>query len=578
LSLLARIDARSTPSPPRPPRPGIGAALVVLAIAAFTAQTLYLGAWRHQPRYDEVSYLQVARDYHRMGGVVEVVRCHLDGLCREDNRFPTYVLLLQAFAHDGPGFFADAKLITLATALLLLAAVGLFTWRTFGGAAAIGAVVLLALNPTLGEISSGVLADVLYAVTLVVATRAIALALDRGAAWWLGAGALVGLAYLTKGNGHLALLALFTAALALHGPRVFATARPYAALLGFAAVAGFLLWRNVIDYDGNPFHNFNDHSLWLDSWQETLRLVRSPDWRHIGLGYYLHHHSLFALAWRVMKGLGQTLGALCYTAGLGVTAGTPAQLTTSVPAAIVRIATGAGVVALAAWGLRARLRDGHRSEALAVLHVAGWLILAFAVGGQGVGGVATRFMLPLVALAVPYAAHVLAERVGPRVRPVNALGLIVVLLAIKLAAFGGTLTRNPRRAFEVPPDWSETSAWLAQHLEPGERYVFPYGSLYSTWDRPAPDPDARWPYDYTEEPSVMLAAIDEARPLSVAARWDGPPRAIRKIFVDTTDKDLPRYRAKLGSASDAHGPLSFLGWPRCFADAGRPSRFLIYCR
>ena len=42
--------------------------------------------------------------------------------------------------------------------------------------AAVGAVVLLALNPTLGEISSGVLADVLYAVSLIFATRATALA------------------------------------------------------------------------------------------------------------------------------------------------------------------------------------------------------------------------------------------------------------------------------------------------------------------------------------------------------------------------------------------------------------------
>ena len=69
-----------------------------------------------------------------------------------------------------------------------------------------------------------------------------------------------------------------------------------------------------------------------------------------------------------------------------------------------------------------------------------------------------------------------------------------------------------------------------------------------------------------------------ARPLSVAARWDGPPRTIRKIFVDVADQDLPRYRTKLGTAADAHGPLTFLGWSRCFADAGRPSRFLIYCR
>jgi hypothetical protein len=560
-----------------PPR-SVALALVVLAVAAFTAGTLSLGAWRHQPRYDEVSYLQVARDYHRMGGVAEVVRCHFDGLCREDNRFPTYVLLLQAFAQDGPEFFADAKLITLATALLLFAAVGLLTWRTLGPAAGVLSVVLLALMPTFDEIASGVLADVLFACTLVVAVRAIALALDRGPPWWLGAGVLVGLAYLTKGNAHLALLALLTAAVLVRGPRVFATVRPYAALVGFVAVASFLLWRNVVDYDGNPFHNFNDRSVWLDTWQETLRLVRSPDWRHIGLGWYLRRHSVFALAWRVVKGLGQTLGTLFYTAGLGSGAGTPAQLSTSVGSAIVRIATGAALMALCARGLADRYRDGRRAEVLAPLHVGGWLILAFAIGGQGVGGVATRFMLPLVALGIPYAAHALVEHVWPRVRPSYAVGALALLLATKLALSAGGLGQNPRRAFDVPPDWGETSGWLAQHLEPGERYVFPYGSLYSTWDQPTPDPDARWPYDYSEAPSEMLAAIAEARPLSVQARWDGPPRPIRKIFVDLADHDLPRFQSKLAGAADDHGPLAFLGWPRCFADAARPSRFLIYCR
>jgi hypothetical protein len=407
--------------------------------------------------------------------------------------------------------------------------------------------------------------------------RAIALALERGTAWWLGAGALIGLAFLTKGNAHLALLALLTAAVTLHGWRVFATARPYAAVAGFVAITSFLLWRNVIDYDGNPFHNFNDRSVWLDSWVETWRLVRSPEWHHIGLGWYLRRHSVFALAWRVLKGLGQTLGSLCYTAGLGINRGTPAQLSTSIPGAIVRIATGAALLGLAGRGLVDRHRAGRRAETLATLHVAGWLMLAFSVGGQGVGGVATRFMLPLVALAVPYAAHALVEHGQSRFRPAYAAAALASLLAIKLALSAGGLGKNPRAAFDVAPNWSETSRWFSQNLQPGERYAFPYSSLYSTWDQPTPDPDARWMFDYSETPAEILTAIGEARPLSIQAYWDGPPRPIRKIFVDMADQDLPRYRSKFGGAADDHGPLTFLGWPRCFADSGRPSRFLIYC-
>ena len=75
----------------------------------------------------------------------------------------------------------------------------------------------------------------------------------------------------------------------------------------------------------------------------------------------------------------------------------------------------------------------------------------------------------------------------------------------------------------------------------------------------------------------MLADIAEGRPMSTQPRWDGPPVPVRKIFVDMADPDLPRYGHKLDGANDDHGPLTFLGWTRCFADTGRPSRFLIYC-
>ena len=49
--------------------------------------------------------------------------------------------------------------------------------------------------------------------------------------------------------------------------------------------------------------------------------------------------------------------------------------------------------------------------------------------------------------------------------------------------------------------------------------------------------------------------------------------------IDLADAGLSGYADKLWtSPSDAHGPLTFLGWPRCFTDRNRPSRFLVYCR
>jgi hypothetical protein len=566
-------------------------ALVVLALAAMAAQPLQMSASRLQPRNDEVDYIAVARDYHRMGGTVAVVRCHLDGRCLEDNRSPAYELALQAFAHDGPGFYADAKLITVATALLLGLAVLVVGWKVFSPPVGIVSVALLALMPTHGDISSGVLADVLFAAVLFVSVFAIGAAFNRGPFAWAGAGALVGLAYLTKGNGHLALLGLVTAGCSLEGRRFFRPARAFAlavAASGFAAVTFFLLYRNTKVF-GNPFHNFNDPLLWLDDRDQIWRVMREPGWERVGVIWYLERHSLAALVLRVLKGAGQVIGVLLYTSGLGVVAARPIEQP-PVWAALVRASTGLVVLALAVRGMRSRLLAGHRAEVLVVLHVSFWILLAFAIGAQGVG-VGTRFVLPISVLMVPYAGQALVDRASwaaarlPRPAPREAAASLLMLflalsvaLGVKLARFGRGFASNPRLAFAVPNDWAETSAWFASHLVVGERYAFPDGSLYSTWDQPSADPRGRWTYVYSVPTPEMLRVLSEANAPSSAPRWDGPARPVTKIFVDVQAGNFSTYADKLSQERDDHGPLTFLGWPRCFADSGRPSRFLVYCR
>ncbi len=557
-------------------------ALIVVAVAAFAAQQLSLSALRRQPRYDEVSYLAVARDYQRVGGAAGTIRCHIEGRCHEDNRSPAYMLVLQAFAHDAPGFYADAKLLSLAIALLLMALAGALAWRVFSPAAGVATVALLALLPTLGEIASGVLADVMYAAVLLACVTTIGATLERGPLAWLGAGAMIGVAYLTKGNGHLAFLGLVTAGVAVRGRRLLFGPHIYVAAAGFVAVTWFLLWRNVVVFK-NPFHNFNDQMLWLDGWTDVWRLLRDPEWNRVGLRWYVQHHSVWALPWRVIKGAGQSIGVLIYTAGPGVTAGTPAHLKPTTAAAILRVVGGVVVLAFAARGLVDRYRSGHRAEVLATTHVGGWMLLGFAVGAQGVGGVATRFMLPFVVLCIPYAAHALVQRADRGraaawlAHPWARLALLLPF-AIKLAWFAPAFAANPRQAFTVPPRWAEASAWLRTHLQPGERFAAAPSSLYSTWDDPLPDPDARWLYLFDRPAAQMLADMARGTPASIEPLHDGPAPPVTKVLVDMATNDVDRYRDKMAGPTDDHGPLAFLGWPRCFADGDRPSRFLIYCR
>ena len=85
--------------------------LIALAVAAFAAQQLSLSALRRQPRYDEVSYsrgrarLSTGRGRGRRDPLP-----HRRPVPR-GQPVPAYLLVLQAFAHDAPGFYADAKLL-----------------------------------------------------------------------------------------------------------------------------------------------------------------------------------------------------------------------------------------------------------------------------------------------------------------------------------------------------------------------------------------------------------------------------------------------------------------------------------
>jgi hypothetical protein len=126
------------------------------------------------------------------------------------------------------------------------------------------------------------------------------------------------------------------------------------------------------------------------------------------------------------------------------------------------------------------------------------------------------------------------------------------------------LLHDPRRFYAVEPRAHETSTWLSAHLRPGETFALPFESYYSTWDVPRPELDPRF---------IIWLGL----PASDLLRYLGAQK-IDKLVVDRADAGASGYADKLGPAADAHGPLAFLGWPRCFADSGQPSRYLIYCR
>lgn len=549
--------------------------LVLLAIAGFTAQVLSISSTRLQPRYDEVQYLSLARDYQRAGGILATVRCHLEGRCLQDNRNPLFEFLLLPFTTNTPTFYATAKLVTYSTALFLFIVSFWCVSRRFSGPVAIGTVVGLCLLTTLAELSAGVLCDVLLAafgVLTVFLISSISEVQDRGLLRWCAAGAAGGLAYLTKGDGHLFLVGLLVVGLSRHRFRLFTHPGPYIAGASFVAVTFFLLWRNLVVYHA-PFVNFNDRTIWLDRWSDVWTLWQSAEWQRIGMFWYLEHHTIWDLAVRITKGFAEAIAVFPYSAGLGPTATPPGFGPLTAKVAVTRAVTGLTVLVCATRGMQRRYQAGHHAEIGGVLSTVGLFFFAFALGAQGVGEIGTRFVIPFVALCLPYAVDELVTRtipwlgcrmgVPPERLSTQLLVLLGTFLITKIVWFGDAV-RDPRRLVEVPPAWSETSRWLSAHLVAGERYAIPSNSVYSTFDQPFPDPDARRQFVFDHDGTTMLERL--------------PREGISKILIDLLDSDLERYQDELArTARDAHGAPDFLGWPRCFADSDAPSRFLVFC-
>ncbi len=570
------------------------ALLLVLSVAALVSQAIAISALKAQPRYDEVAYMAIARSYHRLGGIAATIRCHLEGRCQEDNRSPMFELLLQQIASDSPRFYAAAKLYTLGTTVVLCLLGFLAARRRFGPTVAVGVVVLWCLMPSVGELSSRILPDLLFAAIILAGAYAIAACQGAGVLAWLGTGALIGIAYLTKGNGHLLFAALICVGLHHHGRALIRRAEPYAAILGFFVVTWFLIRRNMIVFH-SPFHNFNERLLWLDNWEETWAYLRDPQKYSIGLGFLLKRHSIWDIALRGIKGLGHTIGVLVYSAGLGVSSLKHPEAPMTAATAVPRVVTGLAIVILGVLGIRRRAATSLRPHALAATYTLVWFIAAFASGQAGAGEIGVRYVLPLVVLLTPYAVDFAIDVVGPALTrgltsrvswlpaPMTAERMalfgVVAALATKLAWFGpSAAARNPLSLVDVPPAWARTSSWFATHLTPGERFSFPYTCLYSTFDQPFPEPDQRWIYLYRLDPALMLRDLDRGVRASIDASLVGPPGPIDKIFVDMQDALLASYEDKLSTARDAQGPVSFLGWPRCFADGDSPSRFMVFCR
>ena len=188
----------------------------------------------------------------------------------DGNRHPLFPLLIAPFAARDWSYFTTAKLLSLGIGGVAMLAIYFLGQRLYGRKAALLTLALLNINQELLDQTPQVLCEALLVLTFFTAWYALVQVLERPTSGRTGvvAGALAGLAYLTKGTGQLLIAAFLLTALLLYRARALRQAGVWAFLGGYLLIASPLLAYNTARYS-NPFYNFNTtHAMWLDDWEE----------------------------------------------------------------------------------------------------------------------------------------------------------------------------------------------------------------------------------------------------------------------------------------------------------------------
>ncbi|MBL8849675.1 MAG: hypothetical protein JNG89_08320 [Planctomycetaceae bacterium] len=422
-----------------------GAALVALAFVSFSLIVVRLLSIPQDPWDDDQgAFLLTAQEIDAHGGIAWLWAALWSGEFAEANRHPLYLALLSS----APTLRAGQWLSAALGAIILTALIAV-TMRRSGRRAAGIAGILLATNSAFCLFSARVVCDVLLVglcglvwlihVPGAADTRQRALSPLRCAA----GGALLGLAWLTKGTGlplfagymlWLMIVSLWPThrrtedGQAVDAPRIgIRVARPILALIAFLAIASPLIARNMVRF-GNPFHNLNSLLLFADRYEELDGMLARQTTTGDAARNYLATHSAGDMLRREARGL--VWEAFIILRSLGPAPLDDARLLFGLPLAVLAAA-------------RAAARRSAADALMLIWAGLSWVLFAWYVpiaAGE-------RFILPLLAPTLILAADALARIVTTpdgKVRPwsVAAAILWTVLWVASCWVSSGFADRN----------------------------------------------------------------------------------------------------------------------------------------
>lgn len=204
---------------------------------------------------DQGAYLQLGLD----------IREH--GIFTDGKRPPLYPLLLATFAQRNWTYFTWAKIINLIIGLMTIWTVFEIGRRLFNPATGILAALLLSINMEFVLHSTFALAESLLVWLVLLAWFCMVRALQypKQTRYWLIAGILAGLTYLTKGTGPILAAAFIITATWLYTPRLWLRQPFWMFVAGLGLISATLWGYNWFNF-GTPFFNSAiNNVMWMDS-------------------------------------------------------------------------------------------------------------------------------------------------------------------------------------------------------------------------------------------------------------------------------------------------------------------------
>jgi hypothetical protein len=234
----------------------VGACIVL----AYVGLGLYSIVLKDRPEaYDSAGYLLEANRIAENGGVLAFPGMIAEGKWEQANQHPLYVLAITPFAEYDFDFMISAKLVSLFFGVLAVVAGYIIAVRYFSPLIAALAVTGFVLTQQWVMWSTLVACESLLILLSILMITSIFVGFqDRR--YWIVAGFLGGIAYLTKVTALLLLPGFFLAVLLRYGMRVFRIREVYLFVVAFLIACSPLLISNAI-VQGTVFYNVNIDNL-----------------------------------------------------------------------------------------------------------------------------------------------------------------------------------------------------------------------------------------------------------------------------------------------------------------------------